>query len=37
VVVYLGPDRVYGGLVVGDGSLQSAHASFEREVISRGS
>jgi hypothetical protein len=37
VVVYLDPERLYGGLIVGDATLQSAHGSFDRAGISRGS
>ncbi|MBI3676695.1 MAG: PAS domain-containing protein [Proteobacteria bacterium] len=33
VAVYLEPDRIYGGLVVGEVSRETAIASFERENL----
>jgi len=35
VVVYVAPERLYGGLLVGEAAKESVHASFERAVISR--
>jgi hypothetical protein len=36
VVIHVTPERLYGGLLVGEAPRQSEHASFERAVISRG-
>jgi hypothetical protein len=35
VAVYLGPDRIYGGLVVGDLSPPGAEPGFEHAVLKR--
>ena len=35
VAVYLEPDRIYGGLIVGNLSLPSAEPAFEFEVLAR--
>ena len=35
VVVHVAPERLYGGLLVGEAARESVHASFERVVISR--
>ena len=35
VAVYVAPERVYGGLIVGEAALPSQQATFERTILAR--
>jgi len=35
VAVYVPPERIYGGLIIGEYALPSQQATFEREILTR--